>query len=300
MDNSDDFTRRRNGRALLLAGAVLVIACGIDKTARQATAKDIVVATLLSTPPIPVSPEALAGNFVDFADAGFRVDAGVTDGGFVLGPQSALNVYFGQRQGDLLSLSLSGTAGAKAEVSQVSGGAVLLTDNGQGNYAYAGSEFQYQPNATYEVRITNKNTLYVADVKNVPPLERVEAFHPPAGFVTLQANTPFTFARAEPPKGQDRLPAFVTVFAVDGVKKGATTYTTLPVKPGDLLKLVLEPGAFKTAMVTVPATAFPEANRNYVLMLQSVKFGGPQTDNLFSASTVIAGSADVALIKTLR
>ncbi len=280
--------------------------CGLDKTAKQATAKAVVAATILSVPSIQVSASALAGAVpgLNGPDGGLAFDGGrpldnaLADAGLTLPAQSSLTVYFGQRQGDVFSTTPVGVTGAEVSVAQVPGSSVLLSETGQGNYTLVGTTFRYQDNATYEVRVVSQAVNYVARVDEVPALERIEAFHPPSGFVSLASNAAFSFSRPAPTAGKKRTPAFVTVFAVEGGNKGATTYTTIPSKPVDLLKLVVSPDAFATAEVTVPGSAFPEAGRNYIVMLQSAKLGGPQSDNLFTASTVIAGTADVAIIKT--
>ena len=43
---------------------------------------------------------------------------------------------------------------------------------------------------------------------------------------------------------------------------------------------------------------FPEPDRNYVILLQSAKLGGASSENLFIGSAVIAGVADVGVVKT--
>jgi hypothetical protein len=51
-------------------------------------------------------------------------------------------------------------------------------------------------------------------------------------------------------------------------------------------------------VVTIPATAFPDKDHNYVIVFQSAKLGGPKSTNLFSGSAILAGTADIAVVKT--
>ena len=45
---------------------------------------------------------------------------------------------------------------------------------------------------------------------------------------------------------------------------------------------------------------FPDPDMNYIVVFQSAKLGGPKSDNLFSGSAILAGTADVAIIKTRK
>ena len=66
----------------------------------------------------------------------------------------------------------------------------------------------------------------------------------------------------------------------------------------DFLRLVALPADWRAAQVTVPGSAFPLANQTYALVLQAAKLGGPQSDNLFSGSAILAGTAEVGVFRT--
>ncbi len=53
-------------------------------------------------------------------------------------------------------------------------------------------------------------------------------------------------------------------------------------------------------LVTIPGTAFPEKDHNYVIVLQSAKIGGPKSENLFSGSAILGGTADIGIVKTAK
>jgi hypothetical protein len=50
--------------------------------------------------------------------------------------------------------------------------------------------------------------------------------------------------------------------------------------------------------VTIPGSAFPERDANYLILMQTARLGGPQTENLFIGSAILAGTADVGIVKT--
>jgi hypothetical protein len=283
-----------------LLGSFLLLACGIDKVAQQAVAKSIAVGTILATPPVEISAQALAQEIPGLAsDAGFRFDGGLRlDAGVTIPGQSAVTLFFGQRQGEGISLEPTGVAGAEVKLVQTFGPTYTLSDNGGGNYSLPSEQFRYADNGSYEFRIVSSGQTFVADVKGVPQLESIDAFHPESGYLTLTAKQPFTFTRPEPVNGGNRKPAFVTVFPIESKTRGAPTYTNVPSTPFEILKFAIAPSSFATAMVTVPASAFPEAGKVYAVVLQSIQLGKPQSVNLFTASTIVAGTGDVAIIRT--
>ena len=82
-------------------------------------------------------------------------------------------------------------------------------------------------------------------------------------------------------------------------KQGDPTYTNVPKTPVEFLKLVVAPGKpWQETQVTIPGSAFPDKEKNYVILLQSAKLGGPVGENLFTGSAIIAGTADVGIVKT--
>jgi hypothetical protein len=144
----------------------------------------------------------------------------------------------------------------------------------------------------------------VAEVAGVPQEERIAAFESPSGFIDQVAGQSLTFIRPEPAPGQKLNLGFVNVFPIsrDGAKSLTPTYTTVPTTPLQLLKLVSDTVGLQTEYraqsVTVPGTAFPERDKNYIILFQSAKTGGPKSDNLFAGSAIIAGTAAIGIVKT--
>ena len=44
--------------------------------------------------------------------------------------------------------------------------------------------------------------------------------------------------------------------------------------------------------------AFPHAATNYLLVFHSLKSGGPKSENLFTGSALLAGTADIGVLRT--
>lgn len=288
----------------LLAGS----ACDLQKIGNQATAKTVAVSTLLTTPPIEVKGAAIAGNGFDAGlpdlDGGLLFDGGITfdDGGIKIPEQNLAFVFFGQRQGESPDSPPVGTAGATATLKEVGGGNFTLDDQGSGTYALSpDAGFVYKPNATYQFEFVLAAQTYVAEVERVPGKENIPEFHPAAGFVELNAGQSMTFIRPDPPQGQNRNFGFVNVFPINNQgSQGQPTYTNIPTTPLGFIKLLLAPTDWTTTSVEIPGTAFPNPDSNYIVVLQSAKLGGPKSDNLFSGSAILAGTADVAIIKTRK
>ncbi len=287
--------------------ALLASGCDLQKIGNQATARTVAVSTLLSTPAVEVKAEAVASNGLDAGladlDAGLLLDGGVllSDAGVTVPAQNLAFVFFGQRQGESLDTAPVGTAGAQVTLAEVGGGRFPLEDLGGGNYSLTAADagFTYRDGATYNFEIVHAGATYVAEVTRVPTKEVITQFHPPAGYVELEAGAAFTFTRPDPPSGEDRHLGFVNVFPLSREgSQGQPTFTNVPTTPLAFLKLVVAPNDWKTTTVTVPGTAFPDRDTNYLVVLQSAKLGGPKSDNLFTGSAILAGTADVAVIKT--
>lgn len=299
---SPTFTRLALGATL----AFSLAACDLQKLGNQATARTVAVSTLLTTPAVEVKGAAIAGNgfdagFLQF-DAGFTLDAGVSfsDAGITIPAQNLAFVFFGQRQGDNLDSPPVGAEGASATLEQSGGPRFTLSDEGSGAYSLpADAGFTYVPGATYRFEFGLSGQTYVAEVEEVPGQEQIAEFEPAEGYVELEAGQPFVFHRPDPPPGRLRNFGFVNVFPVssDG-SQGAVTYTNIPTSALGFLKLVVAPGDWQKTRVEIPGTAFPERDRNYLIVLQSAKLGGPKTDNLFAGSAILAGTAEVLIVKT--
>jgi hypothetical protein len=298
------------GGAVVGLSALAVAACDLQKTANQVTARSVVVATLLATPPVFIRPEAIA------FDAGLSsldasvLDAGVSlnlgDAGVTIPPQNLVIVFYGQRQGDSLDVAPQGVAGAQVTLSEVGGRSFKLNETGGGSYVLSGEDagFKYTSSATYQFTVVSANQTYVAEVAQVPPEERIPAFETPRGFIDQPAGQALTFVRPEPPPGQKLNLGFVNVFPVDpqGMQAPMPTYTNVPTTPLQFLKLIGDAvGAqteYRAQSVTIPASAFPQPGKNYLIVFQSAKTGGPKSDNLFAGSAIIAGTAAIGIVKT--
>lgn len=290
---------------------VLATACDIQKTANQLTARSTVVATILATPNLTLKPQAIAGfDAGRFAfDAGFLADAGlpdVSDAGVPVPAQNMVSVFFGQREGDGLDLAPRGVSGATVALRETGGRSFSLNEAGGGSYVLnvGDAGFRYAANATYRIEIQHAGETYAAEVATVPAEERIAAFEVATGFVDVVAGQALTLMRAEPAPGQRLNLGFVSVFPIDLTGKQAPnpTYTNLPATPLQFLKLLGDTlGAqteYRAVSVTIPGAAFPEPNRNYLILFQSAKTGGPVTENLFAGSAIIAGTAAVGVVKT--
>ena len=290
------------GLALALTG------CDFGKISSQATAKTVAVSTLLTTPAFEVKAEAIAGNGFDASvpdvDGGLGFDAGalLADAGVLVPAQNAAFVFFGQRQGTALDSAPIGTAGATATLVQDNGTSWPLDDVGEGTYALSpDAGFTYRDDATYTFRFAWQGQTYEGKIERVPSREVIPEFHPSAGYVALTSGQSFTFTRPDPPQGEDRNFGFVNVFPINSAgAKGEPTYTNIPSTPLGFLQLVAAPTEWKGTKVTIPASAFPERDANYIVLLQSAKLGGPSTDNLFIGSAILAGTADIAIVKTAK
>ena len=282
--------------ALLSSSLVLVAACSLFN---QATASVVAVATIISTPETEIRGEAVAGT-PDF-DAGIALDGGLPfDAGVTVPPQNLVLVYVGNK-GASLDTAPTGITGATVTLQEVGGPSYTLAEVGEGNYALGDAGFVYKGGATYDFTIVSNNQTYLAEVEGVPVQERVPAFHPAAGYVDLAAGQAFSFNRPEPSAGQQPQLGFITVFPISqSGGKGDPTYTNVPQTPLQFLKLVVAPSDWTKLQMEIPGTAFPQADTNYVIVLQSAKLGGPKSENLFAGSAILAGTADLAIVKTRK
>jgi hypothetical protein len=279
----------------MAVAAVLAVAaagCDVARTGEQLTAEKAMVAAILATPSVSISPAALAG-----ADGGF--DAG---GAQVTVPaQTVAFAFFGERSSSF-DAPPTPVAGATVTVRADGGATVQLLATGEGAFSLTSTQdsaLEYTPGATYDFEATLAGERYVGRVTEAPQLERVDALHPDQGYVDHPANTPFTFTRSEPPPGQARNLGFTTVYPVsDSGQLGPPTYTNIPMTPLDFLRVVALPAPWRASQVTVPASAFPLPNQTYALVLQAAKMGGPESANLFSGSAMFAGTADVGIFRT--
>ncbi|MBX5481152.1 MAG: hypothetical protein IRZ16_04780 [Myxococcaceae bacterium] len=278
--------------------ATFVGGCDLQKTGSQIKAEKTLVATLLATPPVVLDPATLAG-----LDAG-TFDAGTipVDGGTVtLPPQTAAFVFWGERDNSALDQPPEPLTGAEITVGAEGGTTFELKEVGDGNYQLTSQDddaFAYQPRADYVFTVEHEGETHVARVEDTPELEQIPDLHPSQGFVDHPAGTPLTLHRP-PPVGKERNLGFVTVFPLsESGERGQPTWTNVPDEPLEFLKLAARPGDWRKDTITVDGSAFPEPNRTYLLVMQAVKLGGAESANLFKASPVLAGTAEVGVFRT--
>lgn len=292
-------------RKLLLASSLVALlaaplACDLEKTASQLSARKVMVATLLSTPQVDIDPLQLSGLDAGF-DGGLPPDAGVSiDGGFLSVPgQTAAFVFLGTRKSESLDVAPEPVPNAAVSLNPIGGTEVALENDGSGNYSKTSvgdSSFRYEQGKSYEFVATLGSDRFVGEVEQVPELERIAKFT--TKYHQLPAGQPFTFNRPEPPAGKERNLGFVTVFPIsDNGQKGEPTYSNLPSTPLDFLKLVAVPAEWKKTEVVIPGTAFPTVGQTYLVIFQAAKTGGPKSDNLFTGSALLAGTADWAAVR---
>lgn len=271
--------------------AALLAGMGACTAARQLTAERAMVATLLATPDVFIS----AGGMVP--DAGFASDAGYTVEG-----QTVAFVFFGERSASALDEPPAPIEDATVTLRREGAAEVVLENEGDGRYQLTSAEspaLHYEDGATYEFRATVDGEVYTAEVTEVPPSETIAAFHPATGYVDLPSGQTFEFDRPDPPAGVERPLGFVTVVPVSttgGV--GEPTYTNIPDEPLEFLQLVARPSNWRRTHVVIPASAFPAADRDYLVVFQSAKLGAAKSVNLFVGSAIVAGTADVAIVHT--
>ncbi|MBS1150646.1 MAG: hypothetical protein H6Q89_2344 [Myxococcaceae bacterium] len=307
-------------RKLLFSAGLCTLAFSacdlINKTTAQVTAKKVIVGTVLHTPPIEVRPEAVAGLDASFPafDGGFPTDSGFTfDAGFLgdggglsitVPEQTVVFAFFGTRNGEGLSQEApTAVTGATMSIQLKGATALPLKEQTAGTFQLSSAEepkLTYQENGDYLFTASADGQTFVGVVEKVPAQERIAAFRPNGqSHVDLAANSEFTFARPDPPNGQERSIAFVAVVPISREgKQGEPTYTNTPKTPLEYLKLAVAPSVWKTTTVTIPGSAFPDKDKNYLILLQSAKLGRTDTDNLFIGSAMIAGTADVGIVKT--
>jgi hypothetical protein len=287
-------------RILLSAAATALLltplACNFD----QLLAEKVMVGTLLSTPDVDVSLVAMAGG-----DAGTLPDGGIPPGEerITIPGQTAAFVFLATRNGE--QGSPEPITDATVRIEAQNGTPITLENKGVGTYGLTSAfgddgGVKYQNGATYNFVAVHGGNSHVGQVKDAPALERIEMLHPAGGYVRHVANQTLTLVRPAN-SGKERTLGFVTVFPIgaDG-EKGQPTYTNMPKEPLDFLQLVTATGDWQKASLPIPGSAFPQRDSNYLVVFQTAQLGGPQSDNLFTGSTLLVGTADLGLVHTVE
>jgi hypothetical protein len=277
-----------------LTGCILApLACDLGKTVDQISADTVMVGTLLSTPDVDFSPEAAAG-----LDGGFQADGGQSR--ITIPGQTVAFVFLGTREGE--NSAPQGLSGATVTVQAQGSQPVSLTNDASGAYSRSSNsdeKLTYKSGTNYTFLAVRNGERFEGLVENSPAQEKIEKLHSLAGPVSHTANTAFTFDRADPPAGQDRTIGFITVVPIDSNGNQDTpTYSNVPTTPLEFLSLVAFSSDFRQKTVTIPATAFPNPKQNYLVTFQAVRTGGPESSNLFVGSALLAGTADIGVVRT--
>ncbi len=322
----------RIGKFGVLPLFMAIAGCDCNKTSAQIQARHVMVATVLATPEITIKREAIAGldellggldaSFPAFDggfpfgfdggcpfDGGCTFDAGIlpiafNENGVTFAPQTGLVVFFGTREGD-------GLTGAPVPVAdatlKATNGSTMWSLQSQGSGAHALTSLQdksvtYDAGATYSFIATSMGQEFTGEVRETPLPERITQLHPAAGYIDIAAGSPYTLTRPEPPLGAQRLLAFVTVLPISASgEQGNITFTNVPQTPLEFLQLIAAPSdPWRKTVVEIPTKAFPEPNRNYLILVQSAQLGFADSSNLFIGSAMIAGVADVGIVKTRK
>ncbi|WP_233166331.1 hypothetical protein [Archangium sp. Cb G35] len=289
-------------KRILLSAAVTALllvplACNFD----QLLAEKVMVGTLLSTPDVDVSLVAMAGG-----DAGTLPDGGIPPGEerITIPGQTAAFVFLATRNGEQGTPEPITDATVRIEVQN--GGTIALENNASGTYGLTSafgdeSGVKYVNGATYNFVAVHGGNSHVGQVKDAPALERIETLHPTGGYVRHMASQSLSLTRPPVAGGKARTLGFVTVFPLgDGGAKGQPTYTNMPKEPLDFLQLVTATGEWQKDTLSIPGSAFPQKDSNYLVVFQTAQLGGAQSDNLFTGSTLLVGTADIGLVHTLE
>ncbi len=275
--------------ALAALGACGLWGCGLFDSV-QAT--KVMAASILATPEYDMAK--LASGF----DAGIAYDGGMTlpDGGSGTVPsQTVAEVFFGERNASDPSKAPSGIAGATVKLS-IGSKTLQLADKGNGNYSLTSienSQLAYVSGVDYDITVTYGGANYTATVKG-PAEEKIEQFHTGSATLEVTANSPLQLTRTS----TDNV-AFTSVFPTDQQQGQTTqpTWTNVPTKPIDLFDLVANDAKWRMKVITVDGSAFPKPQGYYVVSVAAVS-RGHTSDNLFTTSIFLAGTADLGLVKT--
>jgi hypothetical protein len=288
-------------RLLLSAAATALLltplACDLGKLSDQITAEKVMVGTVFATPPVEISPAALAG-----LDGGTLPDGGSWGEPVTVPGRTAALVFFGSRESESGLPEPVTNATVRLEVSNA--GSQALNNDGAGTYSHTSDTeepngLKYSAGATYRFVAVSGGQSYVGAVEDAPGTESIAALHPQGGYIRHTANQELTLERPAVPSGQKRNIGFVTVIPVDTEgNQQPPTYTTLPSSPLALLQVVAAPVEWQRASIVLPGTAFPDAKKTYMVVFQSVRAGAPESNNLFLGSALMAGAADVGVVRT--
>jgi hypothetical protein len=178
-----------------------------------------------------------------------------------------------------------------------------LADQGNGAYGLTSQDdaaFLYEDAARIELTVLSAGTTYTASVV-APGKEEIAQFAVVDPWpLQHSANADLGLTRSS----TDDV-AFTTVVEADrntsftDVGSIPSTYTDVPTTALDLLDLVANDSLWKRKVITLPGRAFPHPDTYYAVLVTTVKRGETST-NLFAASALLVGKAEVGVVKTRR
>lgn len=213
--------------------------------------------------------------------------------------QTVAAIFFGQRAPDYTSQP-KGIAGASVTIS-IDEKTFTLSDQGSGAYGLTSQDdttFLYKDDAKIKVTVVNAGTTYTATVK-APPRDEISQFKAVKPWPLQQA----AGQALQLTRGNTDDIAFTTVIEVNentklsDINSIPATYTDVPKTAMDLLDLVANDSMWKRKVITIPSSAFPTANSYYGVLITAVR-RGETSSNLFTASALLVGKADLGVVKT--
>jgi hypothetical protein len=116
------------------------------------------------------------------------------------------------------------------------------------------------------------------------------------GFVAVSPGTNLTLTRSNPINGTPTTAVTVVVPLGSNFVPQNPSFTSPDTSVIGVLSLVFSPQAYQTSTITIPgASAWPACPpSDFILAVTGLKAGTNENENLFTASTSFAGSADAA------
>ena len=288
-------------RALLAALPLAVLGVWGCNLVDSVQADKVLAGTVIATPETDLKFLLPDASYALPFDSGVPIP--LPDGGLPISTkvpaQTVAAIFFGQRAPDYTSQP-KGIAGASVTMS-IDGKTFTLADQGAGAYGLTSQDdatFLYKDDADVKLTVVSAGTTYTASVK-APPKEVISQFAAVEPWPLEQpANTSLQLTRSD----TDNV-AFTTVIEVNQNTKLTdlnsipATFTDVPSTALDLLDLVANDSQWKRKVVTLPAKSFPTASSYYAVLITAVKRGETST-NLFTASALLVGKADLGVVKT--
>jgi hypothetical protein len=276
-----------NKLRLTVLALFVALAAGSCDLIQSAQSTKVLAGMVLHVPPYDLAD-------IPIPDAGIPFSF---DGGMTTPEQTLVEVFFGERSNTSFTDPPKGLAGAAVKLS-FQGATVDLSDKGGGNYSVSTAEngnLQYAPDIDYTLTVVSGGETFTARVKAPEPEEIAqldERFWPLDVESNLDPDQNLELTRTS----TENI-AFTTVTPISATSQDPS-YTDVPTEPRDLLDLVANDARWKQQPINVPKSpAFDQPNTYYLINVIAVTKGSV-SDNLFTASTFLAGTADLGVAVT--